>query len=122
MFDIGFAELMIIGIVGLLVIGPDRLPETLRTGALWMGRARRTYSKFRRELEEEIGADDIRRELHNEAILEELKGARDQLNNTINLDAPKGSTSETEAQTNVSSETDSSDSPSPKASTKSADD
>jgi sec-independent protein translocase protein TatB len=77
MFDIGFAELIVIGIVGLLVIGPDRLPETIRTAALWFGRLKRGLSSARQEFEQQIGADDIRRELRNESIMAELKKIED---------------------------------------------
>ncbi|MCY3639500.1 MAG: Sec-independent protein translocase protein TatB, partial [Gammaproteobacteria bacterium] len=45
MFDIGFPELMLVAIVGLLVIGPNRLPEALRTLGLWLGRMRRSFNK-----------------------------------------------------------------------------
>lgn len=76
MFDIGFMELLVIAVVALLVIGPERLPETIRTGAMWLGRARRTFSRFRQEVEKEIGADEIRRDLRNETIMEQLEQAR----------------------------------------------
>ena len=72
MFDIGFAELLIIAIVGLLVIGPQRLPETVRALALWIGRLRRGITRAYRELEKEVGMDDIRRQLHNEEIMRQL--------------------------------------------------
>ena len=79
MFDIGFMELLVIAVVGLLVIGPERLPEAIRTGAMWAGRARRTFSRFRQEVEKEIGADEIRRDLRNESIMEQLEQARSQI-------------------------------------------
>ncbi len=92
MFDIGFTELLVIGVVGLLVIGPDRLPETIRTAALWFGRLKRGLSRFREEFEEQIGADDIRRELRNESIMAELKKIEDDvggLKDSINPDPAK---------------------------------
>jgi sec-independent protein translocase protein TatB len=73
MFDIGFPELILIAIVGLLVIGPERLPEALRTLGLWIGRMRRSFTNVKAEIEKEIGMDDIRRQLHNEAVMEEMK-------------------------------------------------
>ncbi len=73
MFEIGFPELVLIAIVGLLVIGPERLPEALRTLGLWLGRLRRSFLSVKTELEKEIGMDEIRRQLHNEAVLEEMK-------------------------------------------------
>jgi sec-independent protein translocase protein TatB len=73
MFDIGFPELILIAIVGLLVIGPDRLPEALRTLGLWLGRMRRSFTAVKAEIEKEIGMDEVKRQLHNEAIMEDMK-------------------------------------------------
>lgn len=83
MFDIGFFELLVIAIVGLLVIGPERLPEAVRTTAKWWSRIKHTLSNARQELEREVGADDIRREIHNEAVLRELRESREQIKNQV---------------------------------------
>ncbi|MCL6414975.1 Sec-independent protein translocase protein TatB [Aestuariirhabdus sp. Z084] len=72
MFDIGFAELVIISIVALLVLGPERLPTAVRTIALWIGRLKRGFASVKSEIEREVGADDIRRQLHNETVLKDL--------------------------------------------------
>ena len=77
MFDIGFFELVLIAIVGLVVIGPEKLPTTIRTGALWFGRIKRSISEARQEVEKQLGADEIRRELHNETVLRNLEKMRD---------------------------------------------
>ena len=76
MFDIGFPELLLIGVVTLLVIGPDQLPSTMRTIALWVGRFRRGFADIRRDIEQGIGADEIRQQLHNEAILKEIERSK----------------------------------------------
>jgi len=70
MFGIGFSELLLVGLVALLVLGPERLPAAARTAGLWLGRFRRAFNNIRQEVEREIGADEIRRQLHNEAILD----------------------------------------------------
>ena len=70
MFDIGFAELLLVGIVALLVLGPERLPGAVRTASLWIGRIKRSFSTIKAEVEREIGADEIRRHLHDEQILD----------------------------------------------------
>jgi len=75
----GFFELLLIAIVGLLVIGPERLPETVRTVALWVGRVKRSLRETRTELERQLGADEIRRQLHNEEIMSSLESARKSL-------------------------------------------
>lgn len=77
MFDISFFELLVVGVVGLIVIGPERLPGTVRTCALWIGRIKRSLMETRRELEKQIGADEIRRELHNEQVLHNLAKMKD---------------------------------------------
>ena len=79
MFDIGFTELLLCLIVGLVVIGPEQLPGTVRTVALWIGRLKRSLAETRSEIERQIGADDIRRQLHNEEILRNIENARLQL-------------------------------------------
>jgi len=73
MFDIGFSELLLIAVISLVVIGPQRLPETVRSVALWVGRFRRAASKIYQEMEKEVGMDDIRRQLHNEEVMKRLK-------------------------------------------------
>lgn len=84
MFDIGFPELLIVSVVALLVIGPEKLPETVRSVAIWISRIRRSLASFKTELENEIGADEIRRELHNDAIMRELNEAKQNLDNIVN--------------------------------------
>lgn len=76
MFDIGFSEILIIAVVALLVMGPERLPQALRSCALWFGRIRQQYRSVRSDLENEMGINDVRRQLHNENILKDLKEAK----------------------------------------------
>jgi sec-independent protein translocase protein TatB len=79
MFDVGFPELLIVAVVLLLVVGPERMPEVLRTVGRWMGSARRSFDHLRRELEREVGADEIRRDLHNARIMEQARELRDSM-------------------------------------------
>ena len=69
MFGISFSELLLVGLVALLVLGPERLPGAARTAGLWIGRLKRSFNAIKQEVEREIGADEIRRQLHNEHIL-----------------------------------------------------
>jgi len=84
MFDIGFPELLIVSVVALLVIGPEKLPETVRSVAIWVGRLKRSLANIRTELESEIGADEIRRELRNDAIMRELSEAKQNVESIVN--------------------------------------
>ncbi|QLF93360.1 Sec-independent protein translocase subunit TatB [Pseudomonas sp. ABC1] len=83
MFGISFGEILLIGLIALLVLGPDRLPGAARTAGLWIGRLKRSFNSIKQDMERELGADEIRRQLHNENILSlerELKQGIDSLN------------------------------------------
>jgi len=82
MFDIGFPELILVSVIALLVLGPERLPEALRTMGLWFGRLRRSFTTVKAEIEREIGMDEIRRQLHNEAVLDDIKHIEDEVRAT----------------------------------------
>ena len=75
MFDIGFSELLVIAVITLIVMGPERLPETVRTISLWLGRLKQMISSARTELESEVGMGEVRRQLHNEKILRDLENS-----------------------------------------------
>ena len=83
MFDIGFSELLIIAVITLLVMGPERLPETVRTISLWFGRMKQMLSSARQELENEVGMDEIRLQLKNEKIMRQLDEAKGDIETTI---------------------------------------
>jgi len=82
MFGISFSELLLVGLVALLVLGPERLPHAARTAGLWVGRLKRSFNAIKQEVEREIGADEIRRQLHNEHILSLEQEARKMLTPT----------------------------------------
>ena len=69
MFGISFGELLLVALIALLVLGPERLPGAARTAGLWVGRLKRSFNAIKQEVEREIGADEIRRQLHNEEIM-----------------------------------------------------
>ena len=74
MFDIGFAELLLVGVVGLLVVGPEQLPGAVRTVLAWVNRFRRSFDQIRTE---------VRRELHNDEIMQKLKADSRQLEQQV---------------------------------------
>jgi sec-independent protein translocase protein TatB len=63
MFDVGFSELLVIAIVALIVLGPERLPKAARFAGLWVRRARAHWYSVKAELERELAADELRRSL-----------------------------------------------------------
>lgn len=79
MFDMGFAELLLIAVIALIVIGPKRMPEAVRVIGYWLGKFRRSVHNARQEMEREFGLDDIRRDLHNESLLAQLEKERRQM-------------------------------------------
>ena len=74
MFDIGFAELLLIGVVGLVVVGPEQLPGAVRTVLAWVNRFRRSFDQIRTE---------VRRELHNDEVMQKLKADSRQLEQQV---------------------------------------
>lgn len=86
MFDVGFFELLVIGIVALLVVGPERLPKVARTAGLWLGRGRRFIGSVKDDIDREIKADELRQILDKQKqnnplhdIVEDAKGGIEQL-------------------------------------------
>ena len=59
MFDVGFWELTIIGVVALIIVGPERLPGLARTTGLWVGKARRMVADVKRDIDREIKASEM---------------------------------------------------------------
>jgi len=59
MFDVGFWELALIGVVALIIVGPERLPGVVRTAGRWAGQARRIVREAKADLEREMKAHDI---------------------------------------------------------------
>lgn len=74
MFDVSFFELLLIALVALIVLGPERLPKAARHVGLWVRRARAQWHAVRSELENELADEDMRRSLR--ATQEELRAAQ----------------------------------------------
>ena len=73
MFDVSFSELLVIGIVGLIVIGPERLPEVARTLGKYVGRVRRFVAKVKDDIDREIRQEELREALKRNADIDEIK-------------------------------------------------
>ncbi|HIE1843223.1 Sec-independent protein translocase protein TatB [Pseudomonas aeruginosa] len=85
MFDIGFSELLMVALVALVVLGPERLPGAARMAGLWIGRLKRSFNSIKTEVEREIGVDEIRRQLTNEQILSMELEAEKKLSKKLEL-------------------------------------
>jgi sec-independent protein translocase protein TatB len=75
MFDMGFTELMLIGIVALVVIGPERLPGVARTAGKYVGRLKRFMTSVKADVEQELRADELRQILSDQQ--DELNSLKD---------------------------------------------
>ena|SRR5690554_903905 len=63
MFDIGFTELLLISVISLLVLGPERLPKAARTLGLIIGKIKRSVSGLQEELERQIRTEELQEKL-----------------------------------------------------------
>ena len=61
MFDIGFTEIVLVAVIGLLILGPERMPVAVRTIGLWVGKIKRTVSGVQKEIRDELRVDEIRK-------------------------------------------------------------
>ena len=93
MFDIGFFELMIIGIIGLVVLGPERLPHAIRMSSAWLGKIRRASIAVKEGLENEINAHEIKKRIQEqvsqtglEDLAKELQADLDKAKTAIDTD------------------------------------
>jgi sec-independent protein translocase protein TatB len=66
MFDIGFMELVLVGIIALLVLGPERLPKAARAAGAIVGKAKRMATQFSQELDRQMKAEELRERLKKE--------------------------------------------------------
>ena len=111
MFDIGFSELLVIAVVALLVLGPERLPRAARFAGLWMRRARAQWYSVKSELEHELAADELRRSLRqtqdelrdaNARMQREGEGLRREFDEAVSADVYVDAASANAADADVS--------------------
>lgn len=64
MFDIGFWEIMLIAVVALVVVGPERLPRVIRVTGLWIGKANASIQSVRSEISRELRAEELKQAIN----------------------------------------------------------
>ena len=101
MFEVGFSELLVIAIVALVVLGPERLPKAARMAGTFMRKARQSFEGLKNEVERELAADELRKRLAEiqaapaalaESIMQPLLETSDQINlqlQSLTQDVPK---------------------------------
>jgi sec-independent protein translocase protein TatB len=77
MFDIGFSEIVVIGVVALIVIGPERLPKTARTLGHLFGRLQRYVNEVKADINREMELDELRR------LKQQVQGAAQDLKQSV---------------------------------------
>jgi sec-independent protein translocase protein TatB len=72
-FDIGFSELLVVFVVGLLILGPERLPVAAKTAGLWIRKIRRSIQSVQREINAQLDQEELQRSIKetNERIMRE---------------------------------------------------
>lgn len=81
MFDIGFSELLVIAVVALVVLGPERLPKAARFAGLWVRKARAQWYSVKAEFEREVANDELRRSVSEAG--REIKAGLDQTSRAV---------------------------------------
>jgi len=84
MFDVGFFELVLVGVVALLVLGPERLPKAARTAGLWIGKAKGFLSSVKQDIDREIKAEELKRILKEQSHIEPLHEILDDTRKAMN--------------------------------------
>ena len=69
MFDPGFTELLLIGVIALLVVGPQRLPGLARQAGMYVARFKRTLQGVKQDVEREFHAEELRKSLQDQGKL-----------------------------------------------------
>lgn len=87
MFDIGFFELLIIAVVGLLVLGPHRLPQAIKTLGLYIGRIRKMVSGIQQEVNEQMQLEEMRERLaeHEKKVRDGMHDVEKELTEEVDL-------------------------------------
>lgn len=92
MFEVSFPELVILAVVALLVLGPERLPRAARFVGLWVRRARAQWYSVKSELERELAAEDLKRSLQEareamQDVDQQLRNVAQQAQTDLNGDS-----------------------------------
>ncbi len=85
MFDVGFWELCLVGLVSLLVIGPEKLPAAARVAGFWVGKTRNIVASVKSEIKEELQAEEMRQIMKEQATIEnEFKNVLEESSSAVN--------------------------------------
>ena len=98
MFELSIGKMLLIGVVALLVLGPERLPGAARTAGVLLRRARNSWQNVRSEIERELAAEDIKRSIDDTTrhadIREDLRNAAEEFKSAVKGESQKSSRDE----------------------------
>jgi len=112
MFDIGFFEVCLIGVIALLVIGPEKLPKVARTTGLWIGKVQGLVKTVKHQVDEQVRMEELKQSIQQQA---------DTLEDTLNTSIQSADSQINEAVTDLNDsiqQTSRSEKPNPPPSTK----
>ena len=83
MFDVGLMEMLVIGVVALIVLGPERLPKAARKLGFYVRKARQSWYSVRAEFERELAADELKRSVKASELTQSLQEAKQALQDSV---------------------------------------
>ena len=78
MFEIGFSEICMVGLVALLVIGPEKLPKVAKMAGFWIAKSKRMMAAVKQEIHEEFQAEELRQSFKNQTGVNEFQKLLDE--------------------------------------------
>ncbi len=92
MFDVGFLELLLVGVIALIILGPERLPKAAQTLGLWIGKAKQSFETIKTEIDREVKLKELQQEIAQQKaqltdgldVTEEINQIKQDVNQTVN--------------------------------------
>jgi sec-independent protein translocase protein TatB len=83
MFDVGFSELLMVALVSLLVIGPERLPKAARLAGFWIGKSRSMIAQLKAEIHTELQTEELRQIFNEQLNMQELENSLEDAKDSV---------------------------------------
>jgi sec-independent protein translocase protein TatB len=90
MFDIGFSEIILVLVIALIVVGPERLPRLARTAGLWLGKFRRMAASVKAEIDHELATEELRKTLAKQTSLQGIEEIIETTGRKSSINKPAG--------------------------------
>jgi len=92
MFDVGFLELLLVGVIALIILGPERLPKAAQALGLWIGKAKQSFETIKTEIDREIKLKELQQEIADQKakltegfdLTEDINQIKEDVNQTVN--------------------------------------